>query len=620
MTSSELWLLDGPPNTVRARLIAQLLTLVGVQWKEARFFAGHLRTPSREAVRPAARRLAFRMASDAATELLVHSSLLSRLNQEWGRNTLTLFLARRLWPAAERVALRALVAEALARQRGGGARVMLTWPVELPQLLSTLSGAMSPGVSVGIGALDRGTWRRSQVSHQYRRGTRYARVLALVWLARNAIRRPLAISGVAASPKDLPAILLLQEDDISLDHSYRSQPHWLRPGTGPPPFRTVILCAGGPARIKTTADELAALRIETVEANEMWAGVRQCAEGRRLVRQAWRIALLALFARRGNTGRAMSEVARLTATAAAMAALVKRHGIRAFMTCENYMVHADAMQIVAGPLAVRTLSYQYSSLPYPSLALITTADVVATFSEQYHDRWRWPGFRPPEFVDSGYPYDASFVLVRQRALACRARLQAAGASFVVGVFDESVERERYGLVHADEYEAQLFALLDKVSRDSSLGLVFKTQFLHNLAGISEGLRHALLAAQATGRVELPAVGTHRNVVFPAEVAMASDITVGYVIGGTASLESALAGARSVIVNSYGFVTDMDDLFAQADIMLPTLANALEAIDSHRRGERPLLGDWTSILPSFDHYRDGGAADRLKEVVARATGQ
>jgi hypothetical protein len=280
------------------------------------------------------------------------------------------------------------------------------------------------------------------------------------------------------------------------------------------------------------------------------------------------------------------------------------------------------MQLVAAPLGVKTLSYQYSNIPYQTLGLATTADAMVTFAPLYHRRWTWPGVPSPTPVDAGYLYDASFALVRSRAGERRARLRAAGATFVIGVFDESVQEDRYGLVSLDEYESQVETLADRLASDASLGLVLKTQFRRHLDAPSDRLRRALDRLKATGRAELPAHGHHRNTVFPAEVALSSDITIGFAIGGTASLESALAGGRSLIVNSYGLVTENDALYARADILYPTLPAALDAIDVFRLGgpERARLGDWRDILPEFDPFRDGDAAGRLRALVTQAVTQ
>ena len=42
----------------------------------------------------------------------------------------------------------------------------------------------------------------------------------------------------------LPSLLALQEDDLSMDRSFRTQPHWLFADNGPVPFRTIVINTG----------------------------------------------------------------------------------------------------------------------------------------------------------------------------------------------------------------------------------------------------------------------------------------------------------------------------------------------------------------------------------------
>jgi hypothetical protein len=111
-------------------------------------------------------------------------------------------------------------------------------------------------------------------------------------------------------------------------------------------------------------------------------------------------------------------------------------------------------------------------------------------------------------------------------------------------------------------------------------------------------------------------GATRNIVFPAEAALSADITIGHTMGATASLEAALAGSRSILLNPYGFKSDNDLLYAQADIVYETMFDALKAVEGFRNGERKYagLGDWTPIISSLDPFRDNRSSDRLKDLL------
>ena len=151
-----------------------------------------------------------------------------------------------------------------------------------------------------------------------------------------------------------------------------------------------------------------------------------------------------------------------------------------------------------------------------------------------------------------------------------------------------------------------------------MAVVLKCQFQRNAASGHPRLLERLEAARKTGRLLELSHGRLRNTVFPAEAALTADLTIGHIVGGTASLESALAGRRSVLLNPYGYDGANNPLYARADIVYGSMAEALEAVARHRVGDpgAARLGDWSDILPSLDPFRDSRAADRINTFVSR----
>ncbi|MEO7774999.1 MAG: hypothetical protein ABIT36_01220, partial [Steroidobacteraceae bacterium] len=191
-------------------------------------------------------------------------------------------------------------------------------------------------------------------------------------------------------------------------------------------------------------------------------------------------------------------------------------------------------------------------------------------------------------------------------------------SFVLCYFDESVQHDRWGCLHADDHRAELAALASLLLEDPSVALVVKSQFERNSPSRLYAGDALFERARATGRYVELCVGSHRNIVFPAEAALSADLCIGHLIGATASLEAALAGVCSVLLNPTGLRTDWDSIYARADIVYPSMQALLEAIVAARRGgtTHASLGDWSTILPEFDGFRDGRAAQRLRELIER----
>lgn len=184
-----------------------------------------------------------------------------------------------------------------------------------------------------------------------------------------------------------------------------------------------------------------------------------------------------------------------------------------------------------------------------------------------------------------------------RANETRDRMEEAGCEFVVAYFDEGIGGGKYGWRGVETHYREFQELLGYVM-GSGAGLVVKTKENRNVPSrlwphdrsIEEGLR--------SGRYVELSHGVSRNGVYAAEAALSSDICIGHAIGGTAVLESVLAGSRGLLLNDDGFEGLHDPVLRTADVLFPSMSAALAAIVEFRAGTRPLLGDWSSILPYF----------------------
>lgn len=595
-------LLDGPAGGPAGALGTTLLPMLGVAVAEAEFFAGHLTSASGESLGPFTFRESFRLADAAAKLVCGRSPLLRQMNDRWPRNTVQLHIGKQLWPVTMGFLFRVFAADALARRDGGEAALFIAWPSALPRELRSELCVAIPVRAVGT---KRPAWKAGRAAIVPWRLRQWARGLS----ARR--RKP------QTGPPATPALLVLQEDNLSLDHSYRGQPHWLEPGAAP--FRTVVLRTGRFFDAEISDEERKAAGLEILELDDLAAAEADVPVARELRQWTGRLTCRGVFALDGAEASAAAAAARLATSAAELAQLATARGVTAFLTCENYMLHADAMHLVAPALGIATLSYQYSNMPNPSLPMVTTADRMVVFSPKYHDTFTWPGYPPPAFVEGGYVYSSSFPLVKSRAAERRQRLHAAGAAFIAGLFDENVQPGKYGWISPHDYEADLLFLLERVQRDPTFGLIIKTQFHHTMKKLSPGLQAALAAGTASGRVELPSRGRHRNAVLPCEVAAASDVVIGHSFAGTASLEAALIGCRSIMVNSTPTAGAHDGLYRRADLLFPSLEQAFEAIDALRAGDpsHQRLGDWSPILSEFDPFRDDRSAARLRAVIQAA---
>jgi hypothetical protein len=265
------------------------------------------------------------------------------------------------------------------------------------------------------------------------------------------------------------------------------------------------------------------------------------------------------------------------------------------------------------------VTFQYSNLAYPNVILAATSDQMLLFSDRYARMWSTGGIGPQRFTAIGYPFDAAFARVRSRAAALRSRLESAGARFVISYFDENVGPHKYGFIEPAEFDDEIRALAQHVLDDPALAVIFKSQFRKRSPTVRLAADPVLAAAVRTGRMIDLYTGYHRNIVLPAEAALASDMALSQIIGATAALESALAGVRCVLVNFNGVRTANDELYARGQIVFDSFAGAMDAIDSYRAGDERYraLGDWNPFLHELDPFRDGQSAARVREVLEAA---
>jgi hypothetical protein len=454
------------------------------------------------------------------------------------------------------------------------------------------------------------------------------RVYPYLWLIRQQYRKFLwRLENLRAKEAarfdrgdDNPALLLLQEDDLLPDRSYRTQPHWLDPEDPPLPFPTFIIQPEWnemtPACVEMNPGS--GIRNLPLRTWSLFRGTKEAQPLRKLLCREKRACLARSFAGPGSESPALFPLVRLMDTAADLVAFCSEKGIRTFMTCENYFTAADAMQVIAGPLGIRTVSYQYSNMSRVGPSMMTTADTMVTFSPLYHERWTHPAIAPRQFHDTGYLYDGAFKRLRERAEMHRQSLMNSGARFILCFFDENAFRGKYELVLREDLVEEIRTLLTLIVNDPSWGLVIKSQFQRHSPTRFPELAELRAAAGSTGRYSELTHGTVRNIVFPAEAALVADVAVGHAVGATAALESALSGTRTILLNPYGMKTENDRLYEQADIVYSSLDSALAAIREYRAGkpERAGLGDWSPVLQAFDPFLDGGAAGRLRSFLEK----
>jgi len=604
--------LDRINNSFKSWLLQKGMRLWSIDVQEAKFYAGHLRTRDGKNIWIAAQNALGKIAFDAVEKSLAGSKLLSALNLEWGQNTILLYLVKYFFRVAgyegHHTIFKILVADALSRDKKG----------EKPHLVLGLPKGFTPDLFKDIGNdLNLSTYSITEWSI---RKTRLSVLLLITFVSlKRFLKRVANMFQLKPELGDVttPALLLLQEDDLSIDRSYRGQPHWLFKDDPPPAFRTLVLETNRKLYNEPDRDELERFGVYSVPKETMYCYSEKHAVQKKIKRALGALMYQSVFGSRSFVSIAL-QLSLLFMKTSLLATFCNGQNVKAFMTCENYHRDADAMNLIGFRMDIHTLSYQYSNMSEIGPIMITTADIMCTFSTLFHDRWSNNSIQPKSFVNVGYPFDSSFSLVVERSRALREQLMNKGVKFIICYFDESVQRKdgKYGLINKEDHYNEILPLLKEIIYEKDIALITKPQFQINaLTALFPNDQYIKQAIQ-TGRFLELHHGKHRNNILPAEAALASDMVIGHVVGATAGLEAALTGKRCVLLNPYEMKGANIDIFKCADILYEDIDSALKAIAAYRNGDEKYrnLGDWSTIIEQFDPFCDGKSSTRLRNFI------
>jgi len=609
LNAEKVHVLDEVERNLKTNLLLRISKVLGIIVNEEFFNDGQIKNADGRSVGVAARDVSTDIVLTVAKKLLNKDQRLQFWADKFGAHRLALYIAKSIWSISLEPIRRVMVAEYFANNRKNQkVTIIVHAPLvfEEADFQSLISG------------------RQLIFKRNIFEGT-LVRLLSCLKILKSQARvfkNRYRKKNIELPLNHLPSLLLLQEDELSLDRLRRGQPHWLSPNDPVPDFNTFILKTSDIWKEKEKEKELSQFRVTTISWLDMGLipETDKDLELKRELNKFKNSIRSGILFSSGQYTVVYSNLEKLVQSSRLLVNFCGFFNVKAFMTCENYIHWSDAMELIAKKMNIKTLSYQYSCLRSRTVALLTTCEKMMTFSPHYRSRWKLAEYSPQSFEDVGYLYDYAFEPLTSRSKILRHKLAKNGVEFVMSYFDETVVwNKKYGVLNQENYENEFLEFAQYVLDDKSCGLVIKSQFQFNKVSQFKRLVKVIAQLEKEGRCVQLSRGSHRNVILPAEAALAADIAIGNLVGGTAVLEAALAGVRSVIINNYGVKTDSDDIYAQADIIYPTAAEALKAMTEFRKGDlkRSKIGDWSAIIGQLDPYRDGRAYKRMRQVIEQS---
>ena len=405
-----------------------------------------------------------------------------------------------------------------------------------------------------------------------------------------------------------PTISLIQEDNISLDRSLRTQPHWLFKYKNIENLNVVIF----------SEEKFHDKKLKDFNSNNIFIVNPKKIKSLKMTSDCHKKILSYIKFLLLNRNNPFNYVlTKLLLDYYFYSSYCKDMNIKGFMTAENYMPISTVMSMMSSKNLLKSFSYQYSNMGRVSPIMQTTSDVMFTFSNTFQERWSKYNMKPKKFKNVGYIYSSSFPLVKSKINYYKNKFKKKNGDFYITIFDESFQKnkDKFGFFTKDQYCEEIKKLVDYTTQNKSITIITKSKFSKNSAQkLCKSIELENLIKNSRW-LEI-STGFPRNIILPCEATVLSDIIIGNAVGGTSALEAALFGKRAILINPSNLEDPNIKLYQDCNIIFKNLDEALNAISEYRNGNPKYfdLGNWEKILHHFDSFRDNNAAERIYNYI------
>ena len=552
---------------------------------------------------------AFKISSDLSLEysrsLVKKSITLSRINNKYGNNTVTLFLAKSVQIYLFEYMKKLKAYQALTF-KVENTRLLIDAPymIERNELAKTY-----PDLSI--------IFYNSHLN--VFKGFCFHLIKELLIRAKTNIFT--IIRGSIQNENIENGVLSIQEDSIRLDQTLRGHYHWTDFDKKQKyPLHTISFNHGSSKLVKNI-QQLSKNNI-FIHKQDVFKKARKKVELRDEL-LSFKNDIFSIWKSLLFTGNILEKLHILNTIflmykALDLALVCKYLNIKTYIIKESYFIYSDAIQLVSKQLGISTLTYQYSNLGYRSPLMMSSSDVYLYFSKNYRTLFEYNELGPKTFKEMGYTSAGVEFRLLEKVEKIKKILKKNGVEFTIVYFDEANSESKWRLIKTQEYKQHIVDLALKVIDDPTLGVLIKTQFKKNV--LHKKFKNHPIVQQAlnSGRLIDVYTGVHRNDVYPVQVALAADICINDIAGATAGLEAVDAGKRCLLLNGYNYKTLHHKQYKKANIIYKDLSSALNAIDLHRKkladGLKSDLGDWGKIKSFFLSDLKKSGINKIKEEV------
>ena len=582
-------------------LTIKILNFLGFRFKELKFVAGHLNYKN-ENVFIKAREIAGKLSIDCSNDIVNSSEIILNLNKEFNEGTIELFISRYLQLNVEKWIMNILVIQSINKLPNSDFKIFLRKPhIFNEKLISNYFLDLN--------------------MHFYSNNfLRNLKIYFLFFTSKLSTIKFLYYAIIKRSKNSFKeqqnSVLCIQNDTVSLNRKKRGQPHWIE-RNNIKDYNTYILSFGYSSSPQINDEkELKnnncyivnpSFFLDSYKANKKNDVLK-------LIFKTIKKSNFKFWSSNSYQEKYhLLQINKLFLSSYLISSIAIYLKTKVFIINEPQSMFSDALVLVSDKLAIKTIALQYSNMNIISPLMMSNANIFCVFSELYKNVFSYKNIKPDEYLVTGYLYNGLKDYLLEDSLKIKNYFKNLNVDFVISYFDENIcIPQKWALYNNSDHENDIEKLASAVIENNKLGIIIKTQFNYNSPTIKYPNNLTIQQAIKTGRLIDIGAGEFRNDIFPAQVALASDLCVGHSYGATASLEAAVYGVKSVLINHYNSSSKWDYLYNQNNITFDSTKILLKTVSN--KSKRNYIGDWNNIIHIFDYNQEFLAKEKFIDII------
>ena len=583
------------------RSVIRLLNFLGFSISGVKFVAGHLDYEN-ENVFLKAREIAGKLSIDCSREIVLSSDTILSLDKNFKEGTIELYISRYLQLYIEKWIMKILVIKSVNRLSNSDFQIFLCRPYIFDSALIT---RCFPDLNI--------SFYSSNILG-------YLKLFSSFFSSKLSVAK-FIFHALKSRSKSVPSetqssVLCLQNDTSSLNRKKRAEPHWVDLNSLAQ-YSTYILSFGYRSSPQIADEEKLSQNNCYVVYPSVFLSAFKASKNNEVLQFVWAAVRKTNFKYWFSKNYAekyhLLQINKLLLKSYIISAIAIDLKTKVFIVNEPQSLYSDALLLVSEKLAISSIALQYSNMNMISPLMMSNANVFCVFSEIYMNVFSYKNIRPENYLLTGYIYNGLRDCLAEESDDIRKYFRDYDVDYVVSYFDENIQYGKWALYDETDHLHDIETLASAVLENKELGIIIKTQFNYNSPAILYPNNKIIKQAINTGRLIEIKSGVLRNDTYACEAALASDLCIGHSYGGTASLEAAVYGVRSVLIADNYISTRWDYLYSQSNIIYDSLESIIKDVTNNKTKDKS-IGDWSGIIDTFDFGRNYSAREKLKNLI------